>query len=169
MEKRIFALVSIVATVALVTAAGLGLAVGGDGAIGQGSGLLHRLHGLGNHLHGGGHHGDPMGQLIEELKLTPAQQQQVEKIQQLMSAHHGRGAEPMAALHEQFVEQLREGDLDADRVKQSIDAQIDRMRETAYSLTDELVELVNGLDAEQRETLLNHFRQAERSGHGHGH
>jgi len=163
MEKRLFQIVASIAVAALVGATGWTVMATGGDSDGEGGGIMARLHGM----HGEDHHMGQMSQLIEELELTPEQQQRLEKLHEIFGAYHSRGSGSMAELHEQLVEQFRQGRLETDQIRRTIDEHVEQIREMAYAGTDELVVLVNGFDARQREIMLTHL-QGNRAGHdGH--
>jgi Spy/CpxP family protein refolding chaperone len=164
MEKRIFQIVASVAVAALVGATGLTVMATGSDSEGEGSGFMARLHGLGHDLHGDDHHMEHMTRLLEELELTPQQQQRVEKLHEVFGAYHSQGSGSMIELHNKLVEQFQRGRLETDEIRRTIDEHVEQIREMAYAGTDELVALVNGLDARQREIMLTHL-QGNRAGH----
>ena len=75
----------------------------------------------------------------------------------------------MAELHEQLVAQFERGNLETDELRGLIDVHVEQIRERAYAVTDELVALVNTLDATQREILSKHLQALHEGHHGHGH
>jgi Spy/CpxP family protein refolding chaperone len=111
---------------------------------------------------------DQMAQLIEELELTPDQQQRLEKLHEIFGAYHSQGSGSMFMLHNELVEQFRRGGLETDEIRRTIDEHVEQIREMAYAGTDELVALVNGLDARQREIVLTHLQGSQEEHHSHG-
>lgn len=167
MAKGTVSIVAIIAGLALAGA--LGVTVGGSD--GSGGGFIGHLNKLGHHLHGGDHHHDQMTQLIEQLALTPDQHRHLEKVHEIIG-NHGRGEPgPMVELHEQLMAQFQEGQIENEEIRRTIDDHVEQIRQMAYDVTDELVALVNGLDAAQRETLMAHLQGTQDSSHGdaHGH
>jgi Spy/CpxP family protein refolding chaperone len=161
MARTTLQIVAIVFFVALVGTVGMTVkAVNDSGSPGSAGGFSH-------HMHGGGHHPDPMAALIEELELNPDQQQQLDKIHEILRGYHGGEHNPMSRLHNELVSQFERGSLDALQIRQVVDEQVEQMREMAYLATDELVALVNGLDNRQREILLQHFEEAKDHRGGH--
>jgi len=161
MKKGTFQIVAAIAVAALVGAAGLTVMATGSDTEGKGGGFMGRL---AHHLHGGDHHMGQMAQLIEELELTPDQQQRLEKLHEIFGAYHSQGSGSMFKLHNELVEQFRRGDLETDEIRRTIDEHVEQIRETAYAGTDELVALVNGFDARQREIMMTHL-QGNQAGH----
>ncbi len=132
-------------------------------------GLHGGVHGANHHgrSHGGGHHGAEMGhhmshivQLVEQLNLTEAQYAHFERVHEIL----GEGHESMAELHQQLMAELEDGYVETGSVRQIIDQRVEGMRTMAYGLSDELISLIDGLDAEQRETLMAHIEEAKVSG-----
>ena len=165
MAKGTFQIVAIIAAVALVGTVSLTvIATGGDSESKGEGGFLRQLHALGHNLHGGGHHQDHMAEVIEQLELTPEQLQRLEKVHEIIGSYGSDGHGSMAELHEKLVAQFGQGHVEADEIRLVIDGHVDEMREMAYAVTDELVALVNGLDATQREILLTHL-QGNQEGH----
>jgi Spy/CpxP family protein refolding chaperone len=164
MDKRTFQVVAAIALAALVGAAGLTVMATGSDSDGEGGGFAGRLHELGRHLHGDDHHMDHMARLIEELELTPDQQQRLEKLHEIFGAYHRQGSGSMIELHNNLVEQFERGRLETDEIRRTIDEHVEQIRETAYAGMDELVALVNGLDARQREIMMTHL-QGNQAGH----
>ncbi len=73
---------------------------------------------------------------------------------------HGDGhhQNPMADLHNQLVTQFERGYIEPREIRGFIDGHVEQIRGMAYAVTDELIELINGLDEKQREILLAHLR-----------
>ena len=164
MTRRNFQIAAIIAAVALVGTVSLTVIATGGGSGAQGGGFLSHLHQLGRHLHDGGQHHDRMARLIEQLELTPAQLQRLEKIHEIVGSFGSEGHGSMAELHDQLVAQFEHGYIETGEIRQVIDGHVEQIRDVAYVVTDELVALVNGLDARQRETLLAHL-QGNHEGH----
>ena len=166
MAKGTFQIVAIIAAVALAGAVGMTvIATDGDsGSADREGGFLRQLHQLGHHLHGGGHHQDHMAEVIEQLELTPEQLQRLEKIHEIIGRYGSEGHGSMAELHEKLVAQFEQGHVETDEIRLVVDGHVDEMREMAYAVTDELIALVNGLDATQREIMLSHL-QGNQEGH----
>ena len=139
MTRRTLQIAAIIAAVALVGTVSLTVIATGGGSGPQGGGFLSHLHQFGRHLHGGTQHHDQMARLI---------------VGSFGSEGHGS----MAELHDQLVSQFEHGYIETAEIRQVIDGHVEQIREVAYVVTDELVALVNGLDAKQRETLLAHLR-----------
>ena len=158
MTRRTLQIAAIIAAVALVGTVSLAVIATGGGSGPQGGGFLSHLHQFGRHLHGGGQHHDQMARLIEQLELTPAQLQRLEKIHEIAGTFGSEGHGSMAELHNQLVSQFEHGYIETTEIRQVIDGHVEQIREVAYVVTDELVALVNGLDAKQRETLQAHLR-----------
>lgn len=116
------------------------------------------LHKLGQQLHGQDDHMDHMTRLIEQLELTPDQQQHLEKIHEIIGAYGSGHSGSMTELHDQLVSQFEQGRLETQQIRGVIDGHVEQIRETAYAGTDELIALVNGLDSRQREIVLTHLQ-----------
>jgi len=170
MTKRPILIVTTLVAVVVAGLLGWSVVAESNEAAGENGGFLQHLHQASySHGDGGGHH-QAMGQLIDELDLRPDQQRHMEKIHEIIGAAHDSGNDPMARLHERLVTQYGQyGSLDSVELKQEIDGHVEEIRAVAYAFTDELVALVNGLDATQRETLLRHLQEADAGRHGHGH
>ncbi len=94
MARRTLQIAAAVAAVTLVGTVGLTVAAAGDasGSGEQEGGFLSHLHKMvGRHMHHGGHHQGHMGDLIEQMGLTPDQQQSIERIHQAISTFAGQG------------------------------------------------------------------------------
>ncbi len=170
MAKKTLQIVAIVAAIALVGMVSLTVtATGGDSD--SESGLLRRFHQMvGQHMsHGGPHHQDHMGAFIEQMELTPDQRQRLEKAHEIAGTFGSEGHASMAEAHRQLMSQFEQGYVDVDEVRGMIDGHLEQMRDVAYAVTDELIPLVNELDATQRETLLAHLGGLQEAQHGHGH
>ena len=158
MEQRNLTILLAAAALALVGAVSVGILVLGDEVKAQANGAMHKLHGQDHDGHGGHEeHAEAMKRIIEELDLSPEQLRHVERVGELLTAQHARGIEPIRKLHELLLEQLRLGHMDAAEIKRAVDEDLERMRQTAHDVTDELVALAKGLDATQREKLLRHL------------
>jgi Spy/CpxP family protein refolding chaperone len=158
-----------VAVVILIGTVGLSVLAGVGGSGDPQSGLLSRVYHAGMRLHGGGHHEScqdehdgpcgEMARLIEQLDLTPDQHRHVERIHEIMKAHHGSGSGSMVELHEKLVAQLGRGEeVDRAEIRRVVDEHVAQIRSMAYAVTDELVALANSLDTRQREILQEHLR-----------
>ena len=169
MAKGTFQIVAIIAAVALVGTIGLTVMATGGESGGRPGDFLSHLHKLGNHLHGGEHHNDHMSRLIEQLDLSPDQLQRLERVHEILGAHGSEQSGTMAELHDRLVAQFEQGYVEPDEIRQVIDGHVEQIRDVAYDVTDELIALINGLDARQREIVLAHL-QGNNGGHpGHGH
>ena len=112
---------------------------------------------MGGHGERGGHH-EAMGQLIEQLELTPDQHRHLERIHEMMEAvHHGSGAGSMAELHEKLVAQCVDGEVETSDLRPVVDEHVEAVRGMLYSITDEFVALIKGLDPKQRQMLMEHL------------
>lgn len=165
MAKKTLQIVAILAAVALAGLVGFSVAAAGGGSGDEDGGFLQHLHAMGHHLHHGDHH-DFMAQLIEQLELTPDQQQHLDKAHGILEAFGSDGHASLIELHEQLVGQVEQGDLETDAVRAIVDEHLEQIRSMAYGVTDELIALVNGLDATQRESLLAHLREHGEDHHG---
>ena len=187
MIKRTFQALAIVLAVSLVAFAGFATGAANGSASGDsggesgntGTSFFERLHSIGRqlHQHGGvhGHHGGGegffrhVGELVKQLDLSPEQTERLEAIHRTLES---RGVTPdgsMAELHDQLVEQFQQGYIEADAVERMIDQQLAEIRTIAYSVTDDLLALVNSLDAGQREIVLAHLQGDHRGHAGHDH
>ncbi len=174
MTKGTFRIVTVVAVVALVGALSLTVTISGDDSEGRGGSFMRYLHEMGRHLHGANHHQNPMAGLIEELELNPDQLQRLEKIHKTFGTFGQEDPRAMIDLHNRLIEQFEQGKVETGEIRHVIDGHLDQIREMAYGVTDELISLVNGLDARQREVLLTHIRDKHdgdnvHHGHGSGH
>jgi hypothetical protein len=169
MAKRVVLVAAIIAAVALGATASLVVLATSGGSVGQGGGLLRHLHGVGQHMHGADQHHGEMARLIERLELTADQRRHLDRVHEIFGAHGDGAPGAMERLHEELMAQFEQGDLDAGEIRGVVDEHVEQMREMAYAVTDEIVALVNGLDARQRDIVLEHL-QAGHAGHqGHGH
>ncbi len=175
MIKKTLQTVTILAVFALMGTMGWAvLATSGDAASSPGCFFQH-LHKMAEHLHHGGSHPNGMMPLVERLELTPEQFQHLLKVHEIIGACGGEGHADLEALHEQVVAQVAAGEVEVDGIHAMIDEHLEQMRGVAYGVADELVALVHGLDAKQREMLLAHL-EGRHGGHGgsdghggHGH
>jgi hypothetical protein len=120
---------------------------------------LHGTHGGDHHGEDGGHH-EAMAQLIEQLELTSEQHRHLERIHELMeAAHHGAGGGSLAELHDKLVAQCADGEVETADLRPVVDEHVEQVRGVLYSITDEFVALVQGLDARQRQILREHLRE----------
>jgi hypothetical protein len=168
MARGTFQIAAIIAAVALVGTVSLTVVATDDDSPGPVGGFFRHLHELGHHLHGDNHHQDPMAQLIEQLELTPDQLRRLEKIHEIIGASGSEEPGAMAALHDQLVGQFEQGHVETDGIRRAIDGHVEQIRDTAYAVTDELIALLNGLDATQREIVLAHLQGNHEEHHGHG-
>jgi len=180
MAKRTFQILAIALAVSLVAlvsfTAGSAAGSAGEDSGEGGKPFMQRLHSIGSQLHphggGHGHHGKEglwhhMSELVKQLELSQEQTERLEAIHRSLETHHGGKADGSTAeLHEQLVEQFEQGYIDADAVRGMIDQHLAEIRTMAYSVTDELLALVNSLDERQREIVLAHL-QGDHGGHGH--
>lgn len=178
MANRKFQVLAIVLTMSLVT---LGCFTAGaadesaDGNSGDGGGsFLQNLHSMASQMHhGGGGHGhdagdgfsSDMGDLVDRLDLSEEQTERLDSIHQnLASIHrkfdfHGGAADgSMVELHDRLVRQFEQGHVEDGAIRQMIDLHLEEIRDAAYSATDDLLALVNSLDAGQREIVLAHLQ-----------
>jgi hypothetical protein len=117
------------------------------------------IHGGDHHGQAGGHHA-AMAELIERLQLTPEQHRHLQRIHELMEAtHHGSGPGSMAELHEKLVAQLADGEVETADLRPVVDQHVEQVRGVLYSITDEFVSLLHGLDARQRQLLQQHLQE----------
>ncbi len=160
-SRQMVGALGLTATLSLLLWAGVALAGGpGHGPFG----FLHIDHSARDAIH----------QLIQDLELNDAQNQQLESVHNAFMHHmHGAGQ-----AHEQHLQALigrleNGGYMDPAEVRQTIDQHIEKIREQAYSVADPLVGLLNSLDADQRALLLDHLKDARahadhhRKAHGH--
>ncbi len=167
MAKRTFQALAVVLAVSLVAFVSFTAGASGNSA-GGGSGesdrsLLERLHSIGLQMHGGhGHHGGGFwyhaNELVNQLDLSPEQTERLEAIHRTFESFGGMAHGSMAEIHDQLVEQFEQGYIETDAVRQTIDEHLAEIRTVAYSVTDDLLALVNGLDAGQREIVLTHLQ-----------
>ena len=169
MATRVFQILAIIAAIAIVGSIGLTVMATSGSPGGQGSDFMGHLRAWGHHLHGGGHHQDPMARLIDQLELTPDQLQRVDRVHEIIGTYGSEGSGSMAELHDQLVTQFEQGHVETDEIRQVIDEHVDQIRHMAYAATDELIALVNGLDANQREIVLAHLQGDHQEHHGSGH
>ncbi len=170
-------LVAFVSFTAGATAGATGESAAGDSGE-SGKSFLQHLHSIGSQIHGNawshGHRGGGgfrhhMDELVNQLDLSQEQTERLQAIHRTFESHGGKVDGSMAGLHDQLVEQFEQGHIEADAVRQMIDEQLAEIRSVAYSVTDELLALVNSLDAGQRELVLAHL-QGDHAGHsGPGH
>ena len=168
MGPRTFQIAAIIGAVALVTMAGLTFIATAGGSEGPSSEFFRHIHKLGHHLHGGGDHHDQMARMIEQLELTPEQYQRLENVHEIIGTDGSEEPGAMAELHDKLMAQVEQGQVENAEIRRLIDGHVEQIRERAYAVTDELIALVNGLDATQREKLLAHLRGAHQRGHGNG-
>ena len=167
MAKSTSQIVGIIAAVALAGTASVAVMATGSGSGSPEGDFLRQLHSLASRLHGGGHHDDHMAGLIDQLELTPAQLQRFEKIHEIIGASGCEDPGSMAELHDQLVEQFEQGHVGTEEIRRTIDGHVEQIRHTAYAATDELIALVNELDANQREILLTHLQGNQEKHHSH--
>ena len=182
MVKRTLQVLAIVLAVSLValvsfTAGANGRSDGGDSGESSES-FLENLHSIGLRLHqiggGHGHHGaggfwNHVDELVNQLNLSPEQNELLEAIHRTFESHGGMADGSMAGLHDQLVEQFKQGYIETDAIRPKIDQHLTEIRTVAYSVTDDLLALVNSLDSGQREIVLAHL-QGDHAGHsGPGH
>ena len=123
--------------------------------------------------HGPGHGSGPFGffgldhgaheaiqQLIQDLKLNEDQNHRLESVHGAMMQHRQGAGDAHEAHLQVFIERLESGYMDPAEVRQAIDQHVEKIRLHAYSVSDPLVELFNSLDADQRQTLVDHLKQA---------
>jgi Spy/CpxP family protein refolding chaperone len=167
MARRTLQIGALLAALALAGIVGLTVTAGDGG--GAGGGFLRHLHEMAHHMHQGGHH-NHMAEVVERLELTPDQLKHLENVHEIVGSFGDDGHASMADLHRQLVAQVERGGLDTAEVRGIVDGHVEQIRAMAYAVADEVIALVNGLDATQRETLLEHLREPLAKGdHGdHG-
>ncbi len=158
MTKGTFRIVTVFAVVALAGVLSLTVTISGDDSEERSGGFMHHLHEMGRHLHGANHHQSPMAGLIEELEFNPDQLQRLERIHETFGTFGQEDPRAMIDLHNRLIEQFEQGNIETGEIRHLIDGHLEQVREMAYGVTDELIALVNGLDARQREILLTHIR-----------
>jgi len=168
MAKRMFPIVAVIAAVALVGTVSLTVIATGDDSADREGGFLRQLHQLGHYVHGGAHHQNHMAGLIEQLELTPDQLQRLEKVHEIIGTYGSEGPGSMAELHDKLVAQFEQGQVETDEIRLVIDGHVEQIRDVAYAVTDELIALVNELDATQREIMLEHLQGNQEGHHLHG-
>lgn len=159
MAKTRFQIVAILAALAVVGMVGLTGTAAGGGSGDEEGGFMRHLHEMAHHLHHGEDHHRHMARVIEQLELTPDQLRHLENVHEVVGSYGSEGHASMAELHEQLVARVEEGELDTYEIRSIVDGHIEQIRAMAYAVTDEVVALINGLDATQRETLLAHLRE----------
>ena len=169
MTNKMSQILAILGAVALVSTVSLTvLARGAGDSSSQEGGFMQKIHELGSFLHGSAHQHDPMADLIEQLELTPDQLERLEKIHEIIGTYGHQGHGSMAELHGKLVEQFEAGHVGTDEIRQLIDEHVEQIRGMAYAVTDELIGLVNELDATQREIMLEHLQGNDGGHHSHG-
>lgn len=163
-----FAMVLAVILVAFVGyTAGAGSGSAGSDSEGGDRSYWQRLHSVGLRLHktaaghghhGGGEFGHHMAEVVERLDLSPTQAAHLEAIHRSLKSLGSGAAGSMTELHLRLVEQFERGAVEAGALRPAIDLHLAEMQRVAYSATDELVALVNSLDADQREIMLEHLQ-----------
>jgi len=115
-----------------------------------------------------------VGEIIEDLNLSPSQQERLDRIHAIVQAK----IDEVHATHEDEHAWLREqvalGQVDQAQVRAAIDEHVEGFRATAYQVGDELTVFLNSLDESQRATLLakldrlhDSLKQAHDGKHGH--
>ena len=159
-------ILAIVAVLLLGVAGLTFMTVGGDG---NGESCLTRyVHAAAAKIHGGhysahynvGTPHDDIAKLIETLQLTPEQNRHMERIHELMKSHnHGDGPGSMADLHEKLLAQCADGQAETSDLRAVVDAHLEQVRGSLYSVTDEFVALMKELDPKQRQALQDFLRE----------
>lgn len=152
----------IAASATLVVAGGFALVAQ---AMPFGSGLF----GHGGHA---AHFHHAMSHLVDELELDAAQQVHLENIHQAVSSRHRSMAEEHMAHVSGLAERIERGELDGAEARAMVDRHLEGIHLTAYTVVDEMVALVNGLDDDQRAVLVEHLEEAKAHGEhfrGHAH
>jgi len=171
MTRRTIQVLAIIAAIAVVATASVTVmttrATGNQAAASTSANVIHRLHGMMRNLHGGHDHQDPMAGLIERLKLTPEQLERFEEIQRIAGSYHRAGRGSMHELHEQLIARFEQGRVSTDEIRPVIDDHLETLREMAYAMTDQMIALVNDLDAAQREILLEYLQEGDRDHTSH--
>jgi Spy/CpxP family protein refolding chaperone len=91
--------------------------------------------------------------LSDDLDLGEEQRARLDRVKGIARAHKQRMETEREARFPELIEAIEAGDIDAAVVRGHIDEVLADARETLYQVADELVALVNSMDAEQRERL----------------
>jgi hypothetical protein len=99
--------------------------------------------------------------LASELELDQAQRARLENVAALVRERH----EAFAAERPEHVERLlaavESGEVDEAEVHRNIDEKVDQVRETLHDVADELIALVESMDADQRASAVARLRQMQ--------
>lgn len=115
--------------------------------------------------------------LSSELELDAAQRGRLENVAAIARERHEAFAAERPAHVEQVLAAVESGEVDEAEVHRGIDEKVDQVRATLHGVADELIALVESMDADQRARAVEHLRQAhermaafhERAGAGEGH
>jgi Spy/CpxP family protein refolding chaperone len=110
--------------------------------------------------HGGAGMHCLVNQLIDDLNLTEEQQQRLDNLHQALQSKHEEKMAVQGQHHQRLVDQISQGDIDSQEVRGEIDRHLEELKTVAYTVSDELVALINSLDEEQRATLMEHIEKA---------
>lgn len=97
--------------------------------------------------------------LSEDLELGVEQRERLQRVKGIALAHRDRMEAEREARFPELIEAIEAGDIDAAAVRGHIDEVLADARDTLYLVADELVALVNSMDADQRERLARKLEQ----------
>jgi Spy/CpxP family protein refolding chaperone len=109
-----------------------------------------------------------VNQLIDDLNLTEEQQQRFDNLHQSLQSRIEGKMEAQSQHHQWLVDQISQGNIDPEEVRNEIDRHLEELKAVAYTASDELVALGNSLDEEQRATLMQHIDKAHEAMAQHG-
>ena len=98
--------------------------------------------------------GQHLERISQDLDLNDEQRGYLENVRDLWTEKHQQHAGERDAKHEELLDAIEQGDVDAEQVHATIDEHIAEAQATVHEVADELIAFVNSLDEEQRVQLV---------------
>jgi phosphoenolpyruvate carboxylase len=98
--------------------------------------------------------------LSSELELDEAQQARVENVAALVRERHEAFVAERPEHFDRVLAAVESGEVDEAEVHRNIDEKVDQVRATLHDVADELIALVESMDADQRALAASRLRQA---------
>lgn len=96
--------------------------------------------------------------LVQDLNLTPEQMQKGQEVKDRVSARMRDSRQQRKAGFEELANELSNGPIDRRAVHKLADRRLDTMANNIHASIDDILDFVDTLDPQQKETLINDLR-----------
>ena len=105
-----------------------------------------------------GGHSAVMEKLVQDLNLTPDQMEKGQEVKDRVSARMRDMRQQRKAGFEELANELSNGPIDRKSVHKLADRRLDTMANNIHASIDDILDFVDTLDPNQKETLINDLR-----------